>query len=308
MGAGDKYEVNSPKDDEPPAKVDGSFGGFLWNSREKTVLGRTGMSWLKIFVFYCILYACLAGWFAGLLNIYFTFLSEKAPTYYGEGSLTKANPALGVRPMPVFDSTLIRFSQGDSGSYRPFVDHFKAFLKTYEMVNKSIDCAGGKKATEDLACTIPVKSYLEKLNCTSDNDYGYFTGSPCVALKMNKLYGFEPEPYANRAEIDADLHEGERIRDPMAYSDGNVGISCDGQNAIDKQNINSIKFAPESGLSMDYFPYFNQPDYRSPLVIARIDVEKLVTIQVNCRLWAKNIDNSDGKQKRGTIHFEFYID
>ena len=29
---------------------------------------------------------------------------------------------------------------------------------------------------------------------------------------------------------------------------GNTGISCDGQNAVDMQNINDIQFSPATGL------------------------------------------------------------
>lgn len=32
--------------------------------------------------------------------------------------------------MPLFDSTLIRFHQAQPGSYQPYVDHLKAFLRS----------------------------------------------------------------------------------------------------------------------------------------------------------------------------------
>jgi len=282
---------------------------FLYNSNKGEVLGRTGMSWCKIGVFYAIFYACLVGWFAGLLHAFDASLDKTAPTYYGENSLTQANPALGMRPMPRFDSTMIRFAQAKKSSYRPYVDHLEAFIKTYENVSDAVDCSSGERPKEGKACKIDIREHLTNLGCTRETDYGYFAGTPCVVLKMNKLYDFTPNPYATFADLEKDLDKetGERLG-YQSYADGNTGVSCDGQNALDKQNIDLIEFSPSTGLDAIYFPYRNQDGYRSPVVVAKLsNVQKRVTIQFNCRLWAMNIDNSDGKRKSGTMHFELYI-
>merc|ERR1712241_1203943 len=54
---------------------------FLWNPETKEFLGRTGMSWLKISVFYLIYYSCLAGFFMLMLLAFFATLSNDRPTY-----------------------------------------------------------------------------------------------------------------------------------------------------------------------------------------------------------------------------------
>lgn len=36
----------------------------------------------------------------------------------------------------------------------------------------------------------------------------------------------------------------------VLLSTGNVGISCDGQNAVDKQNILKVDFEPKGGLDL----------------------------------------------------------
>ena len=53
---------------------------------------------------------------------------------------------------------------------------------------------------------------------------------------------------------------------------GNTGISCDGQNAVDMQNINDIQFSPATGLD----PVSSSGSFNSlndqPIVIAS-DIE-----------------------------------
>lgn len=294
-------------DDVLPVKE--SWTDFVYNSNKGTFLGRTGLSWLKIGVFYAIFYACLAGWFAGLLNAFYSSLDEVAPTYYGQNSLLQDNPAMGMRPMPFYDSTLIRFAQGKESSYRPYMDHLDSFFKNYEYNPDALNCTDGVDSTDSKACNIPAHEYLEILSSTRDEGYGYFKGEPVVAIKMNKLFGFKPTPYSSLQAIKDDLKDGEVLNvTKLAYSPGNIGISCDGQNALDRQLVRGVTFAPSGGLSTKYFPYKNQVGYRSPLVLAKFSLEKKVTIQVTCKLWATNIDNSDGKKKKGTVHFEFYIE
>jgi sodium/potassium-transporting ATPase subunit beta len=32
-------------------------------------------------------------------------------------------------------------------------------------------------------------------DCTLDNNYGYREGKPCILIKLNRIYGWKPEPY-----------------------------------------------------------------------------------------------------------------
>lgn len=43
-----------------------------------------------------------------------------------------------MRPMPLFDSTMIRFSQGKPSSYRPYTDHLEAFMKSKSSLSNLI--------------------------------------------------------------------------------------------------------------------------------------------------------------------------
>lgn len=46
----------------------------------------------EIGLFYMIYYACLAGFFAAALAIFYQLVDDKVPNLYGADSLLKANP------------------------------------------------------------------------------------------------------------------------------------------------------------------------------------------------------------------------
>ena len=37
--------------------------------------------------------------------------------------------------------------------------------------------------------------------CTKAGKFGMYIGQPCVSVKLNKVYGWEPEPYYNITEV-----------------------------------------------------------------------------------------------------------
>merc|ERR1712184_225661 len=110
----DKTETKEkpPKDegfqfnkDNSKKKVGGleAFCQFVWNQEKKEFFGRTGLSWLKITVFYIIYYTFLWGFFMLMLLAFFTTLYDEKPTW------------IGFRPRPPnerIESTLIWFRHG----------------------------------------------------------------------------------------------------------------------------------------------------------------------------------------------------
>ena len=114
----------------------GGFGAFLYNSETGEVLGRSGLGWLKLLIFYLIFYGCLAGFFSMMLAIFFINISVTVPKYYNEDGLildddrTQATPGMGVRPLPDFETTLITFQANKPETYKIYTDHVQAFLKS----------------------------------------------------------------------------------------------------------------------------------------------------------------------------------
>jgi len=71
---------------------------LIWNPETGQVLTRTPLSWLKIFVFYCIYYGCLAAFWAAMLNIFFITIPTEHPKWMLKDSIIGINPGLGVKP------------------------------------------------------------------------------------------------------------------------------------------------------------------------------------------------------------------
>lgn len=61
------------------------------------------------------------------------------------------------------------------------------FITDYDNVTGTVDCSGNNTRKDDEACTVDIKGGLEDLGATRDNGYGYLSGQPVVALKMNKV-------------------------------------------------------------------------------------------------------------------------
>ena len=55
-----------------------------------------------------------------------------------------------------------------------------------------------------LRCGVaPIKwaRYNTDVECTKPEKFGMYHGKPCMMIKLNKVYGWEPEPYYNITEV-----------------------------------------------------------------------------------------------------------
>ena len=53
-------------------------------------------------------------------------------------------------------------------------------------------------------CTVGPKkwaSYETDVECTKPEKFGMYRGMPCIMVKLNRVYGWEPEPYYNTTEV-----------------------------------------------------------------------------------------------------------
>jgi len=177
---------------------EGGFGRFLYNSDTGEVLGRTGMSWFKIIVFYIFFYAGLAAFFGACLYIFYLTLDSENPKYKKDASLIGTNPGIGFRPQPDqehnVDSTLIWVSSGD---YKFWSDQLKVYTEQAERAKQKggtdlLDCSfkTDVKALPKKACKIPTTEYGP---CTVDTEFGYKAGEPCVLIKLNRIIEWEPK-------------------------------------------------------------------------------------------------------------------
>ncbi|KAL5288462.1 ATP1B1.2 family protein [Megaselia abdita] len=303
---------DSKKEIGPPPKL--SFKQFLWNSETSQCLGRTGSSWAKILIFYVIFYAGLAAFFAGLLAVFFQTLQENQPKWKMTEGLIGNNPGLGFRPMPPesnVESTLIWYDASKENQHTYWVDEIENFINAYKAIptTNQQECTFEHGAEYGKVCKTDFNSFG---SCNKDNKYGYGGSSPCVFLKLNKIYDWKPAVYSDAKNLPDKMPKSlkENINQVTSLKPNEtniVWVSCEGENPADNENIKSIDYYPRMGFPGFFFPYKNVEGYTPPLVAVQFSVQTGVLINVECKAWAHNIHH-DRSERRGSVHFEIMVD
>lgn len=295
------------------------FSQFLWNGDTKQFMGRTGSSWGKILLFYAIFYAVLAVFFLSLWFLFASTLVETNPKYKLEESCIGATPGLGFRPTPpesTIDSTLIWFEKNNENNTKYWVKELDSFLKTFETnSSKTVDCRN-KQPEAGQSCKIDFEAFRE---CTSKRGYGYKDGKPCIFLKLNKIYDWEPQYYKDTSllpdEVPSQLvnHIKNRIRNSKTTDV--VWVSCEGERPGDIDNLGTdisyYGLGDEQGFLGRYFPYTKAAGYMQPLVAVKFNsIKPGVIVNIECKAWTQNIRHADfeRKDRKGSVHFEIMID
>ncbi len=164
------------------------------------------------------------------------------------------------------------------------------------------------------------------IKCISEEHYGYYHGKPCMLLKLNRVYGWNPIPYFNVTMVEnhptmpKDLKQhirktweencrgrGFEIEDRCPELNM-VWLHCDGEDDPDKENIGSVSYTPWRGFPAYFFPYWNQLGYLQPVVMVQLkNPTPGVLINIECTAWANFIDHDRAKMK-GSVHIEFLMD
>jgi sodium/potassium-transporting ATPase subunit beta len=175
------------------------------------------------------------------------------------------------------------------------------------------DCKRGQQPEKGKFCPFNYKDLFQDRNdrCSSSNNYGYDLGTPCILVKLNRIYGWVPKPYtkeeaAKETKIPPKIKAA--IEKASGPKDEGVYISCEGENPADKENIGELSYAPSQLIHKTYFPYTNQPGYLSPFVMVQFkQPARGVLINVECKAWASNIRH-ERQDREGSVHFELLID
>ncbi|CAH0557282.1 unnamed protein product [Brassicogethes aeneus] len=287
------------------------FQRALYDPSTKQVLGRTPKSWGQLLFFYAMFYIVLAALFAICMQGLFATISVQEPTWKLEESLIGNNPGLGFRPISdkTEDGSLIWYNTTNHTTTTKWVKLMNTFLEDY---NKSqvgenyVQCDFHKLPEPDQACAIDIGDFG---NCTPEKNYGYNSTSPCVFLKLNRIFGWKPEfftepqddmPIALKEHINSIINKKERQQ---------IWVSCQGENALDKESATQFEYKPH-GFAGYFYPYLNTPNYKSPLISVRIlNPTPNIIISIECRAWAKNIVYRGGSLNRaGSVSFEIMVD
>lgn len=192
----DKGETYKPHEEETKWQ---SCMKMIWNSETKECLGRTGLSWLKITVFYIVFYACLSAFWLCMLVVFYQTLENDQPKWKLDSSRIGSSPGLGFRPSPPqdnIDSTLIWFNATRNETVDYWVSNLNEYLTPYRERDTGgiVQNCGLEQASKDRACHFEFKTGPEH-PCSPERKYGYPEGMPCVLIKLNRIYDWVPESY-----------------------------------------------------------------------------------------------------------------
>jgi len=275
-----------------------AFKYFLYNPRTGEILSRTPLSWVKITIFYIIYYFCLAVFWLSCLQVFFLTLPDihDGPKWTQEYGIIGRNPGVGVRPQNInIDSQMFVLNQRDNSYY---TYQTQRFLESYQ-----------KQVTK------PYHVFdLADLSECGIYPYGYGADlAPCIFIKLNKIWGWEPSPITYSDDLYGDVSEGLRAEVLETERKGGteyVWIDCDGRYAADKEAIQKIEYFPSSrGMPVKYFPYTGN-SYHSPLVAIKIHPKTASIgqlIHMECRAHHYEVIH-DTKDKLGLVQFELLIE
>ncbi|XP_063244572.1 sodium/potassium-transporting ATPase subunit beta-2 isoform X1 [Bacillus rossius redtenbacheri] len=294
---------------------------FVYNQKDGTFLGRDAASWAKIGVFYLIFYGVLAALFSICMWVFFQTLDPRIPRWQLNQSIIGTSPGLGFRPMPPADnveSTLIWYKATDELNYKHWTDSLKKFLEVYRKPGLTpgrgeniYSCDYGKPPHKGQVCNVDVKNWEP---CTEENRFNYHKSSPCIFIKLNKIYNWVPEFYNKSTGLPAEMPMDLKryIADLEARNASHmlntVWVSCEGENPADVEYLGRIEYIPHRGFPGYFYPYENSVGYLSPiLAIHLVRPRTGILINIECRAWARNIQH-DRHERVGMVHFELMID
>uniref|UniRef100_A0A0A9XCR1 Sodium/potassium-transporting ATPase subunit beta-2 n=1 Tax=Lygus hesperus TaxID=30085 RepID=A0A0A9XCR1_LYGHE len=293
---------------------------FLYNPKTNEVFGRTGSSWAKIGTYYLVFYLVLAAMFGIMLWIFYHTLDPRTPRWKLKESLIGTDPGLGFRPMPNdtdIRSTLLWYQGKNKRTHKYWTEALEEFLEIYRKPGLTpgrgqniYNCDYDRPPGRGQVCDVDVKNWSP---CTSEHSFNYPQSSPCVFIKLNKIYGWIPDYYNHTDEFPAAMPDDlknhivtQKAINPELVK--TVWVSCEGEGPIDKENIGEIEYIPRQGFPGYFYPYLNTEGYLSPLMAVHFKRPKTgVIVNVECKAWAKNLKH-DRKDKIGVVHFELLID
>jgi len=284
---------------------------------------------IKIIWQVCFTLSLLLLWLF-LLAIYFSLVPPRGPRQYGH-NLT---PGLSFRPRSQDPySTLIHFRHGGSGNWQPLMASIKELTKLYskgKYAGGSLKCNYNTHIGTDERCGVGTKKWIDTsydTPCTGPEKYGMYHGQPCIAIKINKVFGWEPEPYYNITEVENHPKMPIQLKEKIHFTWSKhckgkgeemekrcpqlrfIWVSCGGVTQADIEWLGPIHYTPWQGFPGFYFPYHNQDNYLSPVVWIQLrKITPGVLIQIRCKIWAQNIAHDDRNPLLGGLHMELMMD
>lgn len=275
---------------------------FIYNPADGSIFKEDRTNWVYTVSYYTAFLIGLTVFFIISMAFFMIDLDDINPEVQAMESPLKQNPGLAVRPVPDFQTTLIRFQQGKPQTYKAYTDHIQAFLWQYEneqqVGENFIDCSNGRPPnTRNKVCRFNLDILGD--GCVWQKDYGYDEGQPCILFKLNRIFDWEPEQYAPN-EVPPHLVD--------RWRPDHIAVTCEGEFPQDLENIGNITYIPPWGIPTYFFPYLNQEGFRSPLMMVKFENPgNGVAISILCKIWVKNVSH-DTNDQTGVIRFQLLVD
>ncbi|OQR73739.1 hypothetical protein BIW11_09554 [Tropilaelaps mercedesae] len=110
--------------------------------------------------------------------------------------------------------------------------------------------------------------------CSSENNYGYDRGKPCVFLQFSSARDFQPR---------------------VVEGSDTVAVDCFGNTVVDQENMGSLVYTPDPGYKLVYFPAGPSPPYMPPLIAVQFVQPTVgVAIGVTCTIYSSPGDAGSG--------------
>eukprot|EP00091_Calanus_sinicus_P000327 TRINITY_DN1025_c0_g1_i6.p1 TRINITY_DN1025_c0_g1~~TRINITY_DN1025_c0_g1_i6.p1 ORF type:complete len:345 (-),score=115.46 TRINITY_DN1025_c0_g1_i6:77-1111(-) len=308
-----------------------AFKYLLYNPETGEVLTRTPLSWLKIIVFYIVYYCFLAGFWAACLMIFFLTLptAEQGPKWTLDSSRIGSNPGVGLRPRPTdqrIDSQMfflkescsnMTSSEGGEGDLN--IDYAVRMKNNIEKYYGTQDGVEELQLCEENILRNPgepaCKFDFEELGACKDYPYGFVNQgedthiNPCIFLKLNKIYDWQPTPILPENLEDDEYNDmTDELKEIIknAEDPNQIWFDCEGRFAADKEALDMTFFPATQGIPIKYFP-FQGGRYEPPLVAVRLNLNEKTTtgqlIHVQCKAWFDGVEHAT-REKAGMVMFE----
>lgn len=298
----------------PSGKEDGGWKRFLWNSDTGELLGRTGSSWFKIFVFYVIFYGCLAGIFIGTIQAMLLTLSNYKPTWQDR----VAPP--GLTHTPRSEKSEFAFNTRETETYLHYTKSLRDFLAKYnddvQVDQMRFEDCGDEPADYknrgDLEQDVGVRKacrfsrrLLGPCSGLDDPEFGFKEGKPCMIVKLNRIVNFRPRPPNSNGSIPEEAQP--KVQPNL------IPIYCTNKKEGDAGKVGEIKYyGIGGGFPLQYYPYYGKqlhPQYLQPLVALQFtNLTRNTEVRIECKAFGENIKYSDKDRYQGRFEFRIQID
>ncbi|KAH8297949.1 hypothetical protein KR018_002366 [Drosophila ironensis] len=325
-GKGAKGEFEFPQ----PAKKQ-TLSEMIYDPAEGTFFGRTGKSWSQLLMFYTIFYIVLAALFTICMQGLLSTISDTEPKWKLHESLIGTNPGLGFRPLSeqTERGSVIEFGGKKYQESDYWISLIDDFLRGKPLIincyllhiipiclmlfsdynhtegREMKHCSFGQQNDPSDVCVVNTDLFGD---CSRAKHYGYKTNQPCIFLKLNKIFGWEPEVYDTpQPGMPDDLKNFINATKPEERKQ--IWVSCNGHLSKDKENFQNIQYFPTQGFPTYYYPFLNQPGYLSPLVAVQFNSPPIgQMLDIECQAWAKNIIYSGSARDRmGSVTFQIIV-